>query len=647
MLAETITLEAAIKFAKPTAEKIYKKSILPAIENNFKNIFTNRVELEKLKKYSVKYISKLTGQCSTINTIAFQNTPKKLTDLYIPLTLDDGNISTEMLVDDNCDIFQNHNLILINDTAGMGKSTLAKKVLLNIIQGEEYIPIYLELRKVDANPFEEVIANELGINTSQPMEVIDKLPFVFIFDGLDEVDNNLKKTVINNILKFSEHKPNTKVLVTSRKETYLSELYNFKRFAIKPLETHEAYDLINKCDPSGLISSKLIDGIHKSQDQGILDFLSTPLYVSLLFCSYRYKTIIPQKKYLFYSQVYDALFESHDLSKEVGFVRPKFSNLDSAEFHSVLRRLAFTCLKKGGKIEFQKDELEILVEQILENMSSISCSASSFVKDLTSTVPLFIKFGSTIRWSHKSLMEYFASMFICNDAKTKQKDLLLHFYNHDSWSSYENVFELCADIDYVSFKSSIIKASFTDFIAFNDKNTFHDEHIPQQEINNRMALDFLVRGAFQYVKSDIINNFNIMDAPEEDFKSRIDSRYDRFQHNLYSLKHRPIHFIFSLSKEAILNNIIKQKEPGLFLSFPKLSFSDIEAISKSALQSDTLYLLSDNPQILSNTSENYIFINKILLISDVAIFDIDKVKKELVRLNLDCSDGIDSLLDIL
>src|SRR5690606_35267872 len=122
-----------------------------------------------------------------------------------------------------------------------------------------------------------------------------------------------------------------------------------------------------------------------------------------------------------------------------------------------LRRLGFWCLKNGGKIEFQRDELEIVVQEIISNTNGITASATNFVKDLTTTVPLFLKEGSSLRWSHKSLMEYFSSMFICNDAKEKQRVLFLHFYHSDGWSSYKNIFELCADIDFGSLRTSVVR----------------------------------------------------------------------------------------------------------------------------------------------------------------------------------------------
>lgn len=500
MTLESITLEGAIKAATPVAKKLFKSKVAPLISTKIGEYFKSKAAIKKFENQTTKYVAQLVGKCSTLNTIAFQNSPKKIEELYIPLTIIDGSEKNRITVKENTDVFEENNHILITDSAGMGKSTLSKRVILNAVGQGWYVPVFVELRELDNRAIEVQIAERFGFTSDTPTQFLRKLPLLYVFDGLDEVSTDIQKDVVDSINQFSNIFTESRILLTSRKETYLSQFVGFKRYSICSLEEDEAYALINKCDPTGKISKKLISGIQSSSDAGLKEFLSTPLYVSLLFCSYRYKTVIPQKKHLFYSQVYDALFESHDLSKDVGYVRPKYSNLDSAEFHCVLRRLGFWCLKNNGKIEFQKDELEIVLQRIVDSISGIDVSASSYSKDLISTVPLFVKEGATIRWSHKSLMEYFASMFICSDAKLKQQELLLHFYNSNKLSSYHNVFELCADIDYGTFRVSILKTVLESFIDYSKCNyeEIVNKRISDHKINERISLTFSLKVGFKF-----------------------------------------------------------------------------------------------------------------------------------------------------
>ncbi|MBQ0627009.1 NACHT domain-containing protein, partial [Proteus mirabilis] len=285
--------------------------------------------------------------------------------------------------------------------------------------------------------------------------ILKKIPFIYFFDGVDEIPFDLKNDLIKKIKVFSDEMSNSKIIITSRPDQSLLELHSFNRFKIKPLEIEQSYDLIKLYDINLvkrgnrlILSNKLITEIklmREKENNTILEFLTTPLYVSLLFCSYRYKPVIPRRKDLFYSQVFEALFETHDLSKETGYVREKSSGLDITDFSIILRRLAFWCLKNNGKLEFSRAELESILTNITEKLKGVNVKPISFINDLTYSVPLFIKEGALYRWSHKSLMEYFSAEFICIEVKDKRDDLLLKLYESGSAVKYKNIIELCSD----------------------------------------------------------------------------------------------------------------------------------------------------------------------------------------------------------
>lgn len=649
-MLETITLEAAIKFSTPYAKKLFNDKIKPLITNKIEGYFKTKNDINKFEQESVKYISRIAGQCSTINTIAFPNTPKKLDELYIPLTLKDEN-KNELIINDDVDIFRENNKILINDTAGMGKSTISKKILNNIIDKKELIPIFIELRHLTKEPLAKQITKLFGVNTESPEEILNNLPLVYLFDGLDEISSDSKSYIIDEIRKFIDQIEDPKILITSRLESYLSDFYDFSRFTIKPLSQEEAYDLISKYDPQGDISKKLTEGIKQSDDRGLIDFLSTPLYVSLLFCAYRYKTIIPQKRHLFYSQVYEALFESHDLSKEIGFVRQKNSNLDSSEFHLILRRLGFWCLKNGGKIEFQKDELEIAIREILSCLSSINTNSVKFVKDLTTTVPLFIKEGSNLRWSHKSLMEYFAAMFICHDTKGKQQEILLHLYQSENWSSYKNIIELCADIDFMTFRRSVVKKVLEDFITYHDNNyqNIKNKRIKKSDIETRISVTFHCSFGFRLtsMKSYDMNNkdfWNFSSPDIDEVKNTIGDKYNQIGLMISGLKSREaiIRFVMALSKENMIIKILNYKCPHVMASSTKPSFEVRENIT--TLKKDKLFIVNDFDSNILNKSKYFATINSWLTQREIVGLDYEKAILELKTIETECSNGIDKLI---
>lgn len=652
MILETLSIEKAIELASPLAKNLFEKHLVPVIEGKVKEHFKNKSLLKKFESSSLSYLAKVAGQCSIINTIAFPNSPKRLQDLYIPLTIVPEGEGKNILMTDKENIFQKADRVLINDTAGMGKSTLSKRVVMNVINEGIYIPVFIELRQLKAEPITSQVKSIFGLGVETPDEFIKDLPLLYVFDGLDEVPSDKKKDVVSYLKDFIYFAEGAKILITSRLETFLSEFYGFSRYSIRPLENKEAYALLEKYDPTKNISLRLIAGLRQRREDGLDEFLSTPLYVSLLFCSYRHKTVIPQRRDLFYGQVYEALFESHDLSKEIGFVRPKFSKLDSAEFHSVLRRLGYWCLKNNGKLEFQKDELEIIVSKLLTGMAGIKTDAPSFVKDIASTVPLFVKEGPTIRWSHKSLMEYFAARFVCNDVKKKQTETLIGMFESDNSLSYSNFFELCADIDYSGFRSSLVKAVLKSFVKHSETaySDINNRRINRELIDRRVALTYGRKFAFKiFSRSSRPENFW-----DED-QRLTDALIPEDEHSQYSITETAwavysshmLHVSECRDANFQVLAILQKKAPELFVSFdqPRKMAEVIHDLSSKVVLGK-IYVIDDKSKSDVNKSTYFGFINDLLIAAHGLALNKTEVMKELVRIDSDESNGVDDLLGI-
>jgi hypothetical protein len=476
-----ITIEHAVELAKPWAAKLFEEKILPFIFNRGIDFYNKEKNIIKLKSQMSDYLAKTRAQCSLINSLAFPNILKKVNDIYVPLTLStlDSREISEYVVHRGDSLLSRFQNILIIDNAGMGKSTLMKKIVIDVIDYSKEVPIYIELRTLTNAPINEQIKSLIGLDSLNDDNILQKIPFIYFFDGVDEIPFDIKNDLIKRIKTFSDEMPDSKIIITSRPDQSLLELHAFNRFKIKPLDINQSYNLIrlydinsSKIGNSLILSNKLISEIKlmkEKDNSAIIEFLTTPLYVSLLFCSYKYKPVIPRRKDLFYSQVFEALFETHDLSKETGYVRRKESGLDITDFSIILRRLAFWCLKNNGRLEFSRGELERALTEITGKLKGISVKPITFISDLTYSVPLFIKEGALYRWSHKSLMEYFCAEFICIEVKDKRDQLLLKMYESNSSVKFKNIIELCSDIDYASFRKSILRKCLDEYFNHAEK----------------------------------------------------------------------------------------------------------------------------------------------------------------------------------
>ena len=408
-----------------------------------------------------------------MNTIVFRNNPIDIYELYLPLTLEGGSDSAYI---DNFpnDFLEKHNKIVITDDAGMGKSTLLKWMFVNAIHYQQRIPIFIELRKLSkSNTVINEIQKELSglnnfIDENLFYEVVKKGGFVFFFDGYDEISKDSKTEVTSDLQRFISRSSNNSFLLTSRPQSTIASFIDFKEFKIRPLKKNEAFGLIKKYDRNKLFADKLIALISAEPYlENLHDFLTNPLMISLLYKGYEYKQTVPYKKHLFYRQVYDALFEEHDLFKDGGFERQKHSGLDNDTFHIVLRALGFLTFRLG-KVEYSRDEITHNLNKV-KNLTGINFETTAILNDLILNVPLFYKEGLVYRWKHKSLQDYFAAQFICIDSKDKQNDILMNLYSSEKVEDNLNVLDLCYDMDYKSFKKTIILDILTEAERYYSK----------------------------------------------------------------------------------------------------------------------------------------------------------------------------------
>lgn len=501
-------------YIKPKFEKIYKDN------KKYENI---KLINEKLSSY----LKRTYENCLYMNTIVFKNQQKKINELYVPLTVTKKNEfgpkdeKINFIIDRYREEFiPQYKKILLVDTAGMGKSTIIKYLFLCSILEKKGIPILIELRKLDKNlSIIDYIMNEMNgireqFSKEDIFELIEGGDFIFFFDGYDEIIPESKEIVTNNLQDFVSKADKNAFIISSREENELCSFGNFQRFDIKPLTKSEAYLLIAKYDNNGDVSKKLINKLETEENLKMIEeFLDNPLMVSLLYKAFEYKEKIPYKKHVFYRQVYDALFEEHDLSKAGTYNRNKKSGLDIEDFHRVLRTIGFITLTKG--IIYSKEDFISIINQVKKKNSNLNFNENNLIFDLIHSVPIFIKEGVEYRWSHKSFQEYFAASYIYCDCKEQHQALLKKIIQKDNVKKYYNILDFYYDIDYKGFKRVVLYPILSEFIDYFSNSYSRKEYSNYniEEINLRKSLEF------NYNQIDIkkIDNDDIEGFKSENF----------------------------------------------------------------------------------------------------------------------------------
>jgi predicted NACHT family NTPase len=382
-----------------------------------------------------EYLDRVSKKLSCISTIAFPNDPRNLEEIYIP---------PEISIDHKRSISLNSyhdaetlgNKVLIIDTAGAGKSTLFKWLFLTCIKKTEKIPVFIELRKLDrSRPIVSIICDEIKAINDQVHEhsintLIDTGGFVFFFDGLDEIAESESSKTIAHLKEFIDRSGSNRFFISSRPGDRTRPFSDFKGYHLKGLTKDQAYELLTKYDRNGNHSSGLIKELEKSSNKTLNGFLGNPLLVSLLLVSYSHKSKIPIHKITFFSQLFDALFERHDAFKD-GFDRIKNCGLEKYNFEKILRYIGFYTSAKLGTVEYTSLELHSIIERASKH-TSLKFPVDKFVEDIKTSVPIFLEEGDKIKWSHKSIQDYFAACFIKFESENQVASrILCTFVTHN------------------------------------------------------------------------------------------------------------------------------------------------------------------------------------------------------------------------
>ncbi|RYZ77145.1 MAG: NACHT domain-containing protein [Proteobacteria bacterium] len=448
-------------------------TLIPAL-SVLKSKAGDAVDLILIERKLRSYLKRTYNANATVPAIADPNRKRRLDDIYVPLTLVSKRDRSQKRLDvlDQSFILSNPKMLIV-DSAGMGKSTALRWMLLRAIEQTSIFPILVDLRRLDANTsIFQFIRAELNsfddkISDDTIIELLNAGDFFFLLDGYDEIPSNEKSKVTREIMSFSSRVNKSSFVMTSRPDPALASFTEFEEFKLLGLTKNEAYELIRKFGGRNKKTDRLIKELNAPINRSIHEFLANPLLVSLLFIAYDYKQSIPLKRTVFFEQVFDALFDRHDFSKGDSYTRLKVSGLGKTELEWVLSRIAIKSAKEMGKVIYSSSEFEHLLRFGLCE-TGLVCKVDALAEDLTSTVPVIVRDGAYYRWAHKSFQDYFAAVWLKKHSDGKAEKFLELVAMKDV-SKYGLVLELFSELDRHKFKRFFVKPILEEFLDYAAK----------------------------------------------------------------------------------------------------------------------------------------------------------------------------------
>ncbi|MCI2230483.1 NACHT domain-containing protein [Polaribacter sp. MSW13] len=584
--------------AKPFVEPIISTLISPKVAqlkswlkkqqtNNkvFDNYFENKFE---------EYLFRTYRNCSNLNILVFPNQQIQIKNIYQPITLNSSKNGGNYKISSFEESFiTKYKRILISDNAGMGKSTLMKWISISIIEQSISIPILIELKRINKRHtlldeiFNQINPIDKSFDKNLILKFLELGSFTILFDGFDEIEYNERQTVIQDIKSLTSKAPENWYILTSRPDSELTSFGDFQLFNINPLSKKESFELIDKYDSvnNNHLSEKLKEGIEIKFSQ-VKEFLTNPFLVSLLYKTYTYNKDIPSKKSTFYDEVYSALYKHHDLSKD-GYKRNKKSGLDIHDFRLVLRRLAFNT-SKVAKTEYTDIQLIAYLKEVNQSIN-LEFKELSYSEDLELNVPLFVRDGQNLKWSHKSVQDYFTAEYICSHPK--KKEIVQKIYESQK-SNYLQIIDFISELEPQIFSETILLPLLKKFIYYSD-NSYKSCKISTKEIRRRQSITFgILFGMQQNVDniSDWVKKFH------DDSERKI-GEFTLNNINISTAEKKPIMSLIAISFDQEIINIIGNKGSKYT---KKIERNDKQKELNIKLPSKEILFIDDKPDCLFN-----------------------------------------------
>lgn len=440
-------IESAV-IAKLLAKPVIKETmpIFKAFKDNVSHLLDDGF---------LEYFSNSLDKYKDLKTLLHRQ-PTGFYDIYYPTSL----TYKEEVFDTNSvkKLFNNKNFITIIGDAGSGKSTLLKHLFITTFLEAYKAPILvnlrdLDIRKSDLEIFirENILNNNLSPSDNHLTKLLKNGDFLFFLDGYDEIKSEKKHDITLNLESFIDKYPKNSYLLTSRPYSNIEYFKSFHNYQIKNLEKKDQVLFVQKQIKDERLSQKIIESIQEVETKHfyIESFLENSLLLTLYIMAYSKNSSIPSNKYIFYRRVFDVLFAEHDSATKIGFEREIKTQLNQESLEDLLKKFSFLSFFEN-KFDFKKDYIVKTLNTIKDKNENIKFRNNDFIEDMKLSIGLWVEDCGVFSFSHRSLQEYFASVYVSNISSLKNKktvyERIIKFSTNMNFN-INNFLSLCYEMD--------------------------------------------------------------------------------------------------------------------------------------------------------------------------------------------------------
>lgn len=512
---------------------------------------------KKLKNLNAANAYLSAANVEKVKTIWQVDKEVNLHDFYYPtqMQLEEKRIKIEGL-----NSFPDNGKIVIQGTAGQGKSILMRYITSIELKKASTLPIFVELRKISEkkNLIDLILDNLKEIGLDIDSTELDALfatgKCSLILDAFDEIPQSLVSETITKIESICNQHYGLRIIISSRPNAEIQKSIFFRVINLAELSPNDFEPLLEKlfCSSNNNIAD-LLKAIHSSESQ-VVGVITTPLLLTLLVIIYKSFNEIPNNLSEFYDKLFTILCYRHDSTKP-GFKREFATGLTESQLAKLFDSFCFCCMK--AKISsLTKDKAISLTNEAIELSNSNIDNAELFLNDITKVTCLVVEEGFEYHFIHKSIREYHAAHYLKEHA---QETLRITFYTHASLNC-ENYFQelkFLENIDEYNYKKHFL-IPHIDYI-FENSNT------DKNNINKTINIGIIFK------KINVITD-------ENGVLSGISlTENDMLSNNIFNLYHAIAAFLFKHCNTVSAKNLDttegKQKECSLLAFLEEINMT--------------------------------------------------------------------------
>lgn len=549
-----------------------------------------------------KYMTNSIEKYGKVKTILYRTEPKPIYDFFECPNLQ-KNMDELFLGDSIDNLLDISQFIIIQGKGGVGKSTFLKHLFMDESVKQDLIPIFVELKDLNAIDDDYEISDflfrklyDLGefTNKQNMQYALQTGAFVFLLDGYDEILSSKQDAFFRKLDSFCDRYSDNHFIISSRPYSEFVEFQRFTVLTLCELTKEQALSLIRRIDFDPEIKERFITALDKKLYAQHKSFASNPLLLSIMLLTFDNYAEIPEKLHLFYANAFETLYSKHDATK-AGYRRELHSTLSFDNFKKVFSYFCFITYRQR-KTKFTHDEMLTVLKKI--SNSIVRFEPEDFIFDLVNAICLMHKDGLDYVFTHRSFQEYFSAIFLKELPDQQMQKLGLELIGRDFFSySFDNVYLMLRDMSVQRFEQNIL-LPYIDNIesecAFTDKYDFYFSRLsPGLEYSDQGngmrllmcrsgfedPLEFLIQISRFYRPSDSERISRLEQAEKKLFNFLVNQRNYKPENRLNAKAYANDTEVYALVKETWIGEILsimaslkdhleeKHKSEALDLSF--------------------------------------------------------------------------------